>query len=127
MSPFNQLQRQQALHHAAHDMRMAPSEPEAKLWRALRCCRLGVRFRRQVVFGSFIVDFFAPSARLVVEVDGAQHVGRRNADKRRDAWLEARGLRVLRLPAGLVCRNLEGAIRAVEGALARPGWLVRPQ
>ena len=120
MSPVRQLQLQQALHHLAHDMRVAPSEPEAKLWRALRCCQLGVRFRRQVVFGTVIVDFFAPSARLVVvEVDGPQHAHRRGADKRRDAVLEARGLRVLRLPAELVRRNLVGAVGVVVAALAR--------
>ena len=72
------------------------------LWEALRCCQLGVRFRRQVVLQGFIVDFFAPSARLVVEVDGAQHAQRRGADKRRDRALAVAGLSVLRLPAQLV-------------------------
>lgn len=51
-------------------MRSAPSEPERLLWQALRASQLGVRFYRQVVLQGFIVDFFAPSARLVVEVDG---------------------------------------------------------
>jgi len=79
------LKRQQFLAAHAHRMRGAPSEPERVLWQALRASQLGVRFRRQVVWGQFILDFFAPSARLVVEVDGAQHALRRNADKRRDS------------------------------------------
>jgi hypothetical protein len=58
--------------------------------------RLGVTFRRQVPLGPFIVDFLAPSARLVVEVDGGYHELRAKADARRTRWLERRGYRVLR-------------------------------
>ena len=101
-------------------MRQAPSEPERVLWEALRCCQLGVRFRRQVVLQGFIVDFFAPSARLVVEVDGAQHAQRRGADKRRDRALAVAGLSVLRLPAQLVLRQPALALRLVAQALMRP-------
>src|SRR5690606_27964289 len=54
---------------------VARSASEAALWRRLRGRRLGVQFRRQVVLGSFVVDFLAPSARLVVEVDGGWHAG----------------------------------------------------
>ena len=53
-----------ALH--AHTMRQAPTESEARLWRALRSSRLGVAFRRQVPLLGFIADFYAPSARLIV-------------------------------------------------------------
>ena len=68
-STHRKLHRQQKLTAHAHRMRMAPSEPERVLWQALRCRQLGVQFRRQVVLQGYIVDFFAPSARLVVEVD----------------------------------------------------------
>jgi very-short-patch-repair endonuclease len=100
-------------------MRCAPSEPERVLWLALGCGQLGLQFRRQVVLCGQIVDFFAPAARLVVEVDGAHHAGRRAADARRDAALAAQGLRVLRLPASLVVRDLPAALRLVVRALAR--------
>ena len=53
----------------AQRMRHAPTASEAALWRRLRGRRLGVQFRRQVVLGRYIVDFVAPKARLVVEVD----------------------------------------------------------
>ena len=98
-------------------MRLAPSEPERVLWQALRSCQLGVQFRRQVVLHGFIVDFFAPGARLVVEVDGAQHSRRRGADRRRDRALATAGLHVLRLPARLVRRQLHAALRLVAQAL----------
>jgi very-short-patch-repair endonuclease len=51
-------------------MRAFPTRSEALLWQALRGHQLGVRFRRQVVLHTFIVDFLAPSVGLVVEVDG---------------------------------------------------------
>ena len=80
----------------AHRLRQAPTESEARLWRALRASQLGVPFRRQVVLLGFIVDFFAPSERLVVEVDGGYHVQRRRADQSRDRKLLRAGYRVLR-------------------------------
>jgi len=89
------------------------------LWQALRCCQLGVQFRRQVVVHGFIVDFLAPSARLVVEVDGAHHMLQRGADKRRDRALAAAGLSVLRLPAQLVLGNSQAAVELVSRALQR--------
>jgi len=51
-------------------MRAQPTLTEEILWQVLRGSRLGVAFRRQAVIGRFIVDFVAPSIRLVVEVDG---------------------------------------------------------
>jgi len=77
-----------------------------------------VQFRRQVVIGAHIVDFCAPSVRLVVEVDGdALHAERVAADQRRDGKLAAAGYAVLRLPASLVERRLEEAVRLVRAAL----------
>ncbi|MBL9028803.1 MAG: DUF559 domain-containing protein [Myxococcales bacterium] len=83
-------------------MRSAPTTTEALLWQALSGSQLGVGFRRQLVIGTFIVDFAAPAARLVVEVDGGYHLERARADARRDRELGRLGWRVLRLPAELV-------------------------
>jgi very-short-patch-repair endonuclease len=92
--------------------------PESTLWRAIGQGQLGVVFRRQVpVAGRFILDFFAPSARLVVEVDGAYHARRRHADARRDRALGRLGYRVVRLEAGLVMRHLSEAVARVKAAL----------
>ena len=57
----------------AREMRLVPTRSEELLWQAIRANALGVRFRRQVILGPVIVDFFAPSAMLVVEVDGGVH------------------------------------------------------
>ena len=98
-------------------MRQAPSEPERRPWQHLRSWQLGVAFRRQEVLAGGIVDFFAPSARLVIEIDGAHHVRRRGSDKRRDARLAALGLRVLRFEAQLVLARLPQVVEAIQAAL----------
>jgi very-short-patch-repair endonuclease len=80
-------------------MRLALTTTEALLWAELRGSRLGVAFRRQVVISQYIVDFCAPSVRLVVEVDGGYHAGRARADARRDRVLVRLGYRVVRVTA----------------------------
>jgi very-short-patch-repair endonuclease len=105
----------------AHEMRFAPTWTEYLLWQAIRGKRLGVAFRRQVPIGRYIVDFLAPGARLVVEVDGGYHVQRGAADPRRDAALRRAGYRVLRLDGELVRRDLNTAVEQVRRALVATG------
>jgi len=58
----------------ARGLRRNPTEAEQRLWSRLRRRQLdGVRFRRQVPLGRYIVDFACLSARLVIEIDGGQH------------------------------------------------------
>jgi very-short-patch-repair endonuclease len=101
----------------AREMRAFPTRSEALLWQALREKKLGVRFRRQVVLHTFIVDFFAPSVGLVVEVDGGVHVGREPDDAERDRLLRGFGYRVVRVGAELVERDLAAAVAVVRAAL----------
>jgi very-short-patch-repair endonuclease len=119
VSTLKQLRRQQLLEAHAHAMRQAPSEPERVLWAALRCSQLGVQFRRQVVVAGCIVDFFAPAARLVVEVDGAHHARQRGGDRRRERRLAALGIRVLRVPAQVVLNAAEQALELIRAELGR--------
>ena len=75
------------------------TDAEQRLWLRLRHRQIqGVRFYRQKPLASYVVDFYAAAARLVVEVDGGQHFEREAwaADRRREAVLQAMGLRVLR-------------------------------
>ena len=99
-------------------MRRAPTTTEALLWAELRGSRLGVGFRRQVPIDRYIVDFLAPSVKVVVEVDGGYHAGRGGADARRDRVLAELGYRVVRVPAHLVTGNVSEAVGLVRAALA---------
>ncbi len=69
------------------------------MWTLLRGARFrGIKFRRQVVLGPFIVDFYCAALRLVVEVDGEIHATptQQRLDENRDHHLRELGLRVLR-------------------------------
>ena len=86
------------------------SLPEGLLWREVRGGRLGHKFRRQVPMGPYVVDFYCPAAKLIVELDGEVHGDRLVEDAERTAWLEARGYRVVRFAAVDVLANLEGVV-----------------
>jgi very-short-patch-repair endonuclease len=100
-------------------MRSELNPAEAALWAAIQGGQLGVVFRRQVVLcGRFIADFYAPSRRLVIEVDGGSHRGRASADASRDRKLVRAGYRVLRVEAALVLGDLAAAVALVRAVLA---------
>ena len=89
-------------------MRSALTPPEARLWLALRGKALEVRFRRQHPIGPYILDFYCPSAKLAIEVDGSTHEADAQSahDRRRTEWLAEKGVRVVRIPAEDVRANL---------------------
>lgn len=81
-------------------LRQRSTEAEALLWEHLRDKRLmGIKFRRQHSIGRYIVDFYAPALKLVVEVDGPIHLeaAQREYDMTRSRILATRGCTVLRL------------------------------
>ncbi len=99
------------------------SLPEVLLWGGLRRLALeDLRFRRQHPLGPYILDFYCAEAKLVVEVDGEAHnMGDQpERDARRDAWFERRGLRVLRLPAKTVLRDMDSALLTILAAARQP-------
>ncbi len=74
-----------------------------------------VQFYRQKPIGNYIVDFYAPRANVVVEVDGSQHmeVEHAEADSQRDAYLASEGLRVLRFDNLQVLNETEGVMEMI--------------
>ena len=105
------------LHNRAKEMRKNPTEPEKRLWRNLSNSQLdGCKFRRQSVIGYSIADFFCPSRKLIVEVDGDTHDDPAK-DARRDAALEAHGYRVLHVTNYDVMDNMDGVLVLISEAL----------
>jgi very-short-patch-repair endonuclease len=77
-------------------MRQEPTDAEAAMWRLLRHRQLAhFKFRRQVPFQSYILDFVCFEQRLIIEVDGGQHASS-DRDKARDALLTTEGFRTVR-------------------------------
>jgi very-short-patch-repair endonuclease len=106
------------INRLARGMRVQPTPSERVLWAALRGAQLGCRFRRQHVLHPFIVDFCAPSARLVVEVDGDVHVGREARDAERTGELARwHSVRVIRFTDVQVVGALPAVLAAIRAAL----------
>jgi very-short-patch-repair endonuclease len=97
------------------------TDAEARLWARLRFKQIdGFRFRRQQPIGPYAGDFFCPAAKLIIEIDGGQHVADRERDERRTRWLEARGYRVIRFWNNDVLGNINGVLLAIQRALPPP-------
>jgi very-short-patch-repair endonuclease len=110
-----------ALKHTARLLRTHLTDSEEALWSRLRRKQLlGVQFYRQKPIGEFIEDFFAPSAKLIVEVDGSQRVVAEHAerDKARDAHMASRGLRVIRFNSRDVLRDRDAVVESIYRTLA---------
>src|SRR5688500_20160696 len=94
----------------ARALRREPTPPEFRLWQILRQRPDGLKWRKQHPAGPYTLDFYCPAAKLVVEVDGDSHgMGDNPArDRRRDAWLREKGLRVLQIGRAS-CRERVGS------------------
>ena len=93
----------------ARQLRKTMSKPEVILWQQLRKKPLGIKFRRQHPIGSYIVDFYCPSAELAIEVDGMAHdMGKRpEYDSRREWEISQQGVETIRISAQDVLHDAE--------------------
>jgi very-short-patch-repair endonuclease len=99
---------------------LVSSEVEKRLWSKLRDGRLdGLRFRRQHPAGPYVLDFYCPSLRLAIELDGGQHAYRRqqSRDQKRSAWLRDCGVTELRFWNNDVAENLSGVLQLIVTAV----------
>jgi very-short-patch-repair endonuclease len=105
----------------ARALRNDATDAERLLWVRLRLRQVdGFRFRRQRPVGTYICDFVCLRPRLIVELDGSQHVEQWAYDARRDATLRSYGFRVLRFWNGDVLSHTESVLETIYEALHRP-------
>ena len=105
----------------ARAMRRDATGAENVLWQALRNRQLeGLKFKRQVPLGGYILDFLCFAERLIVEVDGGQH-SESARDAERDRYFTAQGFRTLRFWNDEVENNIDGVCLAIRRAAARGG------
>ena len=104
--------------HKAVQLRKASTPAEAKLWSRIRNDQLGVTFRRQHAIGKYIVDFCSPRRKLIIELDGSQHLNQQEYDRQRTVYLQSLGYRVLRFwnheVAGQIDRVLDVIWREIN-------------
>jgi very-short-patch-repair endonuclease len=92
-------------------LRRAHNPWELRLWYHLRAGRFhGLKFKRQVQIGNYIVDFSCREKMLIVELDGGHHADQKEGDKVRQCFLESQGFTVLRFWNNEVDKNTEGVL-----------------
>ncbi len=97
-------------------LRQTATDAETLLWWLLRSRQVaGAKFRRQHQHGRYILDFYCHQHKLVIEVDGAQHASPQQAakDAERTAYLESRGIRILRFTNLEVLTETEGVVDTI--------------
>ena len=104
--------------HRAGELRKELTPAEKKLWAYLRGDKLnGVNFRRQHAIGNYIVDFVSIKKKLVIELDGSQHLEQEAYDIERTRYLESQGYKVVRFWNNQVENDINGVFQAIEFAL----------
>lgn len=118
MIPYNRN-----LKRYSRELRKNMTEAERLIWSRIRRKQLkDIQFYRQRIIGNYIVDFYCPKARLVVEIDGGQHYIEEGIkdDILRDNFLTDLGLKVLRFSDRDVFENLNGVIEKIYDNLQSP-------
>ena len=101
--------------HRAGELRREITPAESKLWSVLRGNKLkGVSFRRQHAIGKYIVDFVSIKKKLIIELDGSQHLEQSEYDEERSRYLESRGYRVVRFWNNQIEKEMDGVIKMLE-------------
>ena len=117
-TPIRHLPYEEGLVSRARELRKNMTPAEKKLWYQY-LCRFPLRVWRQRPIDRYVVDFYCPKLKLVIEVDGDSHF-QENApeqDAMRTATLESYGLRVVRFTNADVLENLEGVAEILESYL----------
>ena len=105
--------------HRAISLRKESTPAEQKLWSRIRNDQLGITFRRQHAIGNYIVDFCAPRRKLIIELDGSQHLEQKEYDEKRTRYLESRGYRVLRFWNNDVLNKIDDVLKVIWNILGK--------
>jgi very-short-patch-repair endonuclease len=112
----------------ARTLRNGATDAEKLLWQELRRGKLtGARFRRQVPIGPYVADFACLQNKLIVELDGSQHVERAAYDLERSAFFETLKFRVLRFWNGDLFGERASVIETIVHAIEHPDWRQEPE
>ncbi len=101
----------------ARKLRKEPTPAEVKLWAYIRNDQLGVNFRRQHAIGKYIPDFVCIKKKLIIELDGSQHIEQAEYDAERTKFLESQGYKVIRFWNNQIVNDINGVIKVIQFAL----------
>ncbi|MCC2631153.1 MAG: uncharacterized protein K0S38_962 [Candidatus Paceibacter sp.] len=96
------------------ELRRNSTPEELILWQQVRNKKLGFRFERQHSIGPYIVDFYCPKKKLIIELDGSQHLENKEYDETRTDYLETQGYKVLRFWNNEVNQNIIEVVEIIK-------------
>ena len=101
----------------AIELRKELTPAEHRLWSRIRNDQLGVNFRRQHAIGNFIPDFVCIKKKLIIELDGSQHLEQQEYDQERTKYLKSLGYRVIRFWNNDVMNDIESVLTVIWDAI----------
>lgn len=107
------------------ELRKNSTEEEKKLWQYLRNKQFeGLKFYRQYGIGNYIADYYCPSLKLVIELDGSGHFTPEGLeyDKIRQEFMNSLGIKTLRFNNNDVIKNIEGVLERIKENVKRNGY-----
>jgi len=104
------------------ELRRNQTKQEEVLWKHIRNRKLGVKFKRQYSIGGYILDFYSPEIKLVIELDGKQHREKENFlyDEERTDFLRVLDCNVLRFKNIEIEKNLEKVLSKIKEFVPSP-------
>jgi very-short-patch-repair endonuclease len=100
---------------AAIDLRHNTTDEEKLLWERLRNRKFnGLKFRRQEAVGRFVADFICFEKKILIELDGSQHLEQKERDEERDLWFREQGYKVIRFWNHEVTEDVEGVLERIK-------------
>ncbi|MFA6272887.1 MAG: DUF559 domain-containing protein [Candidatus Paceibacterota bacterium] len=98
----------------ARELRKQGILAEVLFWRQIKAKKFGYHFYRQKPLSNYIVDFYCPALKLVVEIDGSSHQDKKQYDKLREEFLQSIGLRVIRFSDAEIKDNIHNVIKILK-------------
>jgi len=98
----------------AKELRKNMPDAEKKFWHAINYGKLGVKFRRQQPIGPYYADFICFELKLIIELDGNQHITAEEYDNRRTDFITAQGYKIMRIPNDYIYNDLDAVVMHLQ-------------
>ena len=117
---FNRVLNSNRMIERRRELRQKPTAAEEMLWQYLRNSGLGVRFKRQYSVMNYVVDFYCPKIKLVIELDGSIHETSKKYDLYRTEYLNSLGIKEIRFRNERIENEINLVLEEIKSNLPSP-------
>jgi very-short-patch-repair endonuclease len=114
---YNRIHTNKIFYERRKSLRNALTPQEKILWSCIKNRKLGYKFQRQHSIGPYITDFYCAESKLIIEIDGVQHMENVEYDQERTLYLGSLGYIVMRFWNNEVTANLAGVLMRIQEML----------